>query len=62
MGAVVIIMGSKSDLQWSRKISESLDKLGIESALRVASAHKVSLKCYELIKVKWLKFFHQWVI
>jgi len=47
---VVIIMGSKSDLEWSKRIAETLDKLGIESALRVASAHKVPLKCYELIK------------
>lgn len=47
---VVIITGSKSDLEWSKRIAETLDKLGIESALRVASAHKVPLKCYELIK------------
>jgi 5-(carboxyamino)imidazole ribonucleotide mutase len=43
-------MGSKTDLAWSKKISEALDKFGIESVLRVASAHKVPLKCYELIK------------
>jgi 5-(carboxyamino)imidazole ribonucleotide mutase len=48
MGKVVIIMGSKSDLKWSRRIAEALDGFGIESALRVASAHKVPLKCYEL--------------
>ncbi|OQX21414.1 MAG: 5-(carboxyamino)imidazole ribonucleotide mutase, partial [Candidatus Altiarchaeales archaeon A3] len=47
---VIIIMGSKSDIEWSKIIAESLDKLGIESILRVASAHKVPLKCYELIK------------
>lgn len=47
---VVIIMGSRSDLEWSKRITETLDKLGIESALRVASAHKIPLKCYELIK------------
>lgn len=47
---VVIIMGSKSDLEWSKRIAESLEKFGIESALGVASAHKVPLKCYELIK------------
>ncbi len=46
----VIIMGSKSDLQWSKRIAEALDGFGIESVLRVASAHKVPLKCYELIK------------
>jgi len=50
MGKVVIIMGSKSDLKWSKRIAEALDELGIESALRIASAHKAPLKCYELIK------------
>lgn len=50
MKKVVIIMGSRSDLEWSKRITETLDKLGIESALRVASAHKIPLKCYELIK------------
>ena len=50
MSKVVIIMGSKSDLQWSKRIAEVLDGFGIESVLRVASAHKVPLKCYELIK------------
>lgn len=43
-------MGSKSDLKWCQKIAENLEKLGVESILRVASAHKVPIKCYELIK------------
>jgi 5-(carboxyamino)imidazole ribonucleotide mutase len=50
MTKVIIIMGSKSDLEWSKKIALSLNKFGIESVLRIASAHKVPLKCYELIK------------
>ena len=50
MAQVIIIMGSKSDLEWSKKIALSLNKFGIESVLRIASAHKVPLKCYELIK------------
>lgn len=50
MGKAVIIMGSKADLEWSKKIAGSLNKFGIESVLRIASAHKVPLKCYELIK------------
>ncbi len=50
MSKAVILMGSKSDLQWSKKIAEALDKLGVESVLRVASAHKVPFECYELIK------------
>jgi len=43
-------MGSKGDLDWSKRVAESLDKLGIQSVLRVASAHKSPLKCYELVK------------
>jgi len=50
MSRVVIIMGSKSDLKWSEEIAEALKKLGVESTLRIASAHKVPLKCYEIIK------------
>lgn len=50
MNKVIIIMGSKSDLEWSKKIAKTLDNFGIESVLRIASAHKVPLKCYDLIK------------
>lgn len=50
MNKVIIIMGSKSDLDWSKKIAKALDSFGIESILRIASAHKVPLKCYDLIK------------
>lgn len=47
---VVIIMGSKSDLSWAKKIADALEELGVTSVLRIASAHKVPLKCYSLIK------------
>ncbi len=47
---VVIIMGSKSDMDWSTKISDTLDELGIESVMRIASAHKVPLKAMDIIK------------
>ncbi len=47
---VVIIMGSKSDLEWSKKIANALSKLGIESTLRIASAHKVPFKVLDIIK------------
>ena len=50
MGKVVIIMGSKSDSKWAEKITEALDGFGIENVVRIASAHKVPLKCYDLIK------------
>lgn len=50
MNKVIIIMGSKADLDWSKKIAKALGNFGIESVLRIASAHKVPLKCYDLIK------------
>ena len=43
-------MGSKADLDWANKIVSVLNDLGIESVTRIASAHKVPLKCYNLIK------------
>jgi 5-(carboxyamino)imidazole ribonucleotide mutase len=50
MSKVVIIMGSKSDSKWAEKITNALDDFSIESVVRIASAHKVPLKCYDLIK------------
>jgi 5-(carboxyamino)imidazole ribonucleotide mutase len=47
---VVIIMGSKADLDWANQIVAVLKGFGIETVTRIASAHKVPLKCYELIK------------
>lgn len=46
----VIIMGSKSDLEWSKKIVDALKDFGIESIIRIASAHKTPLKALEIIK------------
>jgi len=50
MSKAVIIMGSKADLEWANQISKVLDSFEIENILRIASAHKVPLKCYDLIK------------
>ncbi len=50
MSKVVIIMGSKADLDWANQIRKVLDYFGIENVARIASAHKVPLKCYNLIK------------
>lgn len=50
MSKVVIIMGSKADLEWAKQISNVLLSFGIEIVTRIASAHKVPLKCYNLIK------------
>ena len=50
MSKVVIIMGSKADLEWANQIKNVLLSFGIETVTRIASAHKVPLKCYNLIK------------
>jgi len=50
MSKVVIIMGSKADLEWAKQISNVLTSFEIETITRIASAHKVPLKCYNLIK------------
>lgn len=50
MSKVVIIMGSKADLEWANQIKKVLNEFDISVVLRIASAHKVPLKCYNLIK------------
>ncbi len=47
---VVIIMGSKSDLNYAREIAEKLEEFGIESIMKVASAHKTPLRVLEILK------------
>ncbi|MBC7236919.1 MAG: AIR carboxylase family protein [Chloroflexi bacterium] len=39
-GQVVIVMGSKGDLEHVQQIAEQLDELGVRYSKRVASAHK----------------------
>lgn len=43
-------MGSKADLDWAKQISNVLASFKIDTVTRIASAHKVPLKCYNLIK------------
>jgi len=43
-------MGSKADLEWANKIVATLKKLEVKSYCHIASAHKVPLQCYEIIK------------
>jgi 5-(carboxyamino)imidazole ribonucleotide mutase len=43
-------MGSKSDLEFCKKIYSVLKKFDVECVMRVASAHKVPLKVLEIIK------------
>lgn len=46
----VIIMGSKSDLDYCKKIAEKITQFGIDCVLRVASAHKTPEKALEIIR------------
>ncbi len=46
----VIIMGSKKDREFCQKIAKYLSKFGIDSVLKIASAHKTPLKVLEILK------------
>lgn len=46
---VPILMGSAADMPFCRKIAAALDQLGIESTLRIASAHKVPQRLLALL-------------
>lgn len=50
MSKVIIIMGSKADLEWSAQIAKAAQGFGLTAEMRIASAHKVPLKCLEIIK------------
>ncbi len=50
MSQVVILMGSKSDLEFASKIGKTLEKFGVEFSYRVASAHKTPEKVLKIIK------------
>lgn len=50
MGKIVIIMGSKSDISHTERITNILKKFQVEFILRIASAHKTPLKVLEIIK------------
>ncbi len=46
----IILMGSKNDMNYARKIAENLEHFGIESTFRVASAHKTPEKALKILK------------
>ncbi len=50
MAKVVIIMGSKADLEHSKRIAKVVEDMGIKCVMRIGSAHKVPLKVLEIIK------------
>jgi len=47
---VIIIMGSKVDMEHSRKICKVLEDFGVEYEMRIASAHKTPLKVLDIIR------------
>jgi phosphoribosylaminoimidazole carboxylase PurE protein len=47
---VPIIMGSKADLEFAKKIGEELNKLGVKYEYRVASAHKATEYALEIVR------------
>ncbi len=46
---VAILMGSRADLPVAQAVAQVLDRLGIESMARVASAHKTARRLLELV-------------
>ncbi|SMO82983.1 AIR carboxylase [Saccharicrinis carchari] len=52
MSKVVILMGSKADLAWATRVVDSLQLFSISAECHIASAHKVPLFCYDIIKEK----------
>ncbi len=45
----IIIMGSDKDMEFSRKISEFIEKFSVQADLRIASAHKTPLKALAIL-------------
>lgn len=45
----IILMGSKSDLEHCQKIAETCQKMGIETIMRIASAHKTAAHLLEIL-------------
>lgn len=50
MPKALILMGSPTDKEWCKKISEELNKFSIVSELRVASAHKIPEHTLSIIR------------
>ena len=47
---VVILMGSKADLEHCTKISEACKQFGLETVLRIASAHKTAEHVIKILR------------
>lgn len=49
MSKVYFLLGSEVDKDFAGKITEQLDKWGVDSEMKVASAHKVPEKVFEIV-------------
>ncbi len=47
---VVILMGSKADMEHCKKISDACAQFGIESVMRIASAHKTAEHALKILR------------
>ena len=47
---VVILMGSKADMEHCKKISDACIQFGIESVMRIASAHKTAEHALKILR------------
>jgi phosphoribosylaminoimidazole carboxylase PurE protein len=47
---VVILMGSKADMEHCKKISDACNQFGIETVIRIASAHKTAEHALALLQ------------
>ncbi len=47
---VIILMGSKADLEHCKKISEVCKQFGLETVLRIASAHKTAEHALRILR------------
>jgi len=46
---VIILMGSKSDLEHCQKIADQCQTFGLETVMRIASAHKTAARLLEIL-------------
>lgn len=47
----IILMGSKSDLDHSQKIADTCEQFGIETVMRIGSAHKTASRLLEILAI-----------
>jgi len=47
---VVILMGSKADMEHCKKIADACHQLGVETVIRIASAHKTAEHALKVLR------------